>query len=197
MKKLFIIISLLFVGFISSQEVEVNLIEKNPPVLLDKIDVDGTDATIANVMDSISVSKVMFAQVNEAVVYIKKGNVGLEYLLSLLFILLPALISLIGRILVLALNIVEIFTNIETDEKLDKIRHLLDSIQEATEVDAKKKDEVAYESKEREEEELTESADSDNYGNCPFCGSPLVVLSQAPLVLECSNTKCFNRFYPK
>ena len=85
----------------------------------------------------------------------------------------------------------------EIDEKLDKIRHLLDSTQEATEVDAKKTDEAADGLKEREEEELAESTDSDNYGNCPFCGNPLVVLSQAPLVLECSNAKCFNRFYPK
>ena len=81
----------------------------------------------------------------------------------------------------------------EIDEKLDKIWHLLDSAEEASEVEPNKNDELAHKSGEEEEE----SANSDNYGSCPFCGSPLEVLSRAPLVVECSNIKCSNRFSPK
>lgn len=83
----------------------------------------------------------------------------------------------------------------EIDEKLDKIWHLLDSIEEASEVGPNKKNEMVHKS--GEGKEVAESTIGDNYGSCPFCGSPLTVLSQAPLIVECSNTKCINRFPAK
>lgn len=83
----------------------------------------------------------------------------------------------------------------EVNEKIDRIWHLLDSIEEASEADATREDKVVHKS--GDGEEVAESADSDNCGNCPFCGSPLRVLSQAPLIVECSNIKCCNRFPPK
>lgn len=80
----------------------------------------------------------------------------------------------------------------EIDEKLDAIWHLLDSMEEE-----RGREEKVDEDVEEEEEKGEESADSHQYGNCPFCGSPLEVLSRAPLILECSNMKCSNRFSPR
>jgi DNA repair exonuclease SbcCD ATPase subunit len=79
----------------------------------------------------------------------------------------------------------------EIDEKLDKIWQLLDSVDEEREA------EVEEEEKKEDKEEEDESADIFQYGNCPRCGSPLEVLSRAPLIVECSNPKCSNRFSPK
>ena len=83
----------------------------------------------------------------------------------------------------------------EIDERIDRIYRLLDSIEEASQPHATTDDEVAPQSAGREE--VAQSADSVNPGNCPLCGSLLRVLSQAPLMLECSNTRCPNRFPPK
>ena len=102
----------------------------------------------------------------------------------------------------------------EIDERLDKIRHILDSVAEAVEVtedkkpgaakkpekqEREKKQEKGKKQETQEGEEVAEPAskEKDVYGNCPLCGSPLLVLGRAPLVVECSNLKCRNTFTPK
>lgn len=84
----------------------------------------------------------------------------------------------------------------EVDNRLDKIWLLLDSIEEASEVDPNKIDSLVHEFKEGRRE-VVEFAGGPSYGSCPLCGNPLSVLSRAPLVVECSNARCSNRFRPK
>ena len=101
----------------------------------------------------------------------------------------------------------------EVDRKLDRIRLLLNSVEEAGavqlkqdagavelkeesgEVDWSQIERLVREFKEGRREEVADSAG--NYGKCPVCGSPLSVLSRAPLMVECSNRTCPNRFPPR
>lgn len=103
----------------------------------------------------------------------------------------------------------------QIDEKLDKVRHLLDSVTEASEAGTNKRAEAVREPEKEQKQEkeekqdkkekkekqekgkVAESAEKDVYGSCPLCGSPLLVLGRAPLVVECSNVKCRNTFTPK
>ena len=81
----------------------------------------------------------------------------------------------------------------ELDQKLDRIWSLLDSIdEEATEADKDKRRKTGSDSGERDD--ATQPTQNRSFGGCPSCGSPLQVISQAPLMLECSNARYGNRF---
>lgn len=103
----------------------------------------------------------------------------------------------------------------QVDKKLDKIRLLLHPMEEASgagseqaaravelkeeasEVDRGEVDRLVREFKQGRRMEVVDPVGDPDCGSCPFCGSPLSVLNRAPLVVECSNEKCSNRFSSK